>query len=73
MKNPAVYDQGKYHANPMDTLRMPKPNLQSQAEVEALVTMLLGSTDPTLPPEYMYRPAGPPPLHSRRLVDRHEI
>ncbi|MGA7914141.1 MAG: hypothetical protein WCA00_02815, partial [Candidatus Acidiferrales bacterium] len=56
MKNPAVYDQGKYHANPMDTLRMPKPNLQSQAEVEALVTMLLGSTDPTLPPEYMYRP-----------------
>ncbi|MFZ3332011.1 MAG: hypothetical protein WA197_15355 [Candidatus Acidiferrales bacterium] len=56
MKNPAVYDQGKYHANPMDTLRMPKPNLQSQAEVEALVTMLLGSTDPTLPPEYMYKP-----------------
>ncbi|MGC1998423.1 MAG: c-type cytochrome, partial [Candidatus Acidiferrales bacterium] len=40
MKNPAVYDQGKYHANPMDTLRMPKPNLQSNAEVEALVTML---------------------------------
>ena len=30
MKNPAVYDQGKYHANPMDTLRMPKPNLQSR-------------------------------------------
>ncbi|MGC1674048.1 MAG: hypothetical protein WA739_17445, partial [Candidatus Acidiferrales bacterium] len=56
MKNPAVYDQGKYHANPMDTLRMPKPNLQSNAEVEALVTMLLGSTDPTLPPEYMYKP-----------------
>jgi cytochrome c551/c552 len=57
MKNPAVYDQGKYHANPMDALRMPKPNLQSQGEVEALVTMLLGSTDPTLPPEYMYKPA----------------
>ena len=36
---------------------MPKPNLQSQDEVQALVTMLLGSTDPTLPPEYMYRPA----------------
>ena len=57
LKNPAIFDQGKYHANPMDALRMPKPNLQSQDEVDALVTMLLGSTDPTLPPDYMYKPA----------------
>ena len=57
LKDPAIYDQGKYHANPDDYLRMPRPNLQSNDEVEALVTMLLGSTDPTLPPEYMYKPA----------------
>jgi len=57
LKDPGIYDQGKYHANPEDALRMPKPNLQSNDEVEALVTMLLGSTDPTLPPEYMYKPA----------------
>ena len=57
LSNPALYDQGKYHVNPMDALRMPKPNLQSNDEREALVTMLLGSTDPTLPPEYMYKPA----------------
>jgi cytochrome c2 len=57
LKDPGIYDQGKYHANPDDALRMPKPNLQSNDEVEALVTMLLGSTDPTLPPEYMYKPA----------------
>jgi cytochrome c2 len=56
LRNPGLYDQGKYHANPMDTLRMPKPNLQSNDELEALVTMLLGSTDPTLPQEYMYKP-----------------
>jgi cytochrome c551/c552 len=56
LRNPGLYDQGKYHANPMDALRMPKPNLQSNDELEALVTMLLGSTDPTLPPEYMYKP-----------------
>jgi cytochrome c2 len=56
LSNPSLYDQGKYHANPMDALRMPKPNLQSNDELEALVTMLLGSTDPTLPPEYMYKP-----------------
>src|SRR5580704_5449820 len=30
LENPALYDTGKYHANPMDALRMPKPNLQSQ-------------------------------------------
>jgi cytochrome c2 len=57
LSNPGLYDQGKYHANPMDALRMPKPNLQSSDELQALVTMLLGSTDPTLPPEYMYKPA----------------
>jgi hypothetical protein len=57
LKDPGIYDQGKYHANPEDALRMPRPNLQSNDEIEALVTMLLGSTDPTLPPEYMYKPA----------------
>ena len=57
LKNPATYDLGKYHPDPMDALRMPKPNLQSKEELDALVTFLLGSTDPTLPPEYMYKPA----------------
>jgi cytochrome c551/c552 len=57
LQNPAIYDQGKFHANPMDALRMPKPNLQSKEELDALVTLLLGSVDPTLPPEYMYKPA----------------
>ena len=61
--NPAVYDQGKYHANPNDALRMPKPNLNDpatgatdKAQLDSLVTFLLGSTDPTLPAEYMYKP-----------------
>ena len=57
LKDPALYDQGKYHTNPMDTLRMPKPNLLSKDELDSLVTFLLGSTDPTLPPEYMYKPS----------------
>ncbi len=57
LSNPGLFDQGRYHSNPMERLRMPKPNIQSKDELEALVTMLLGSTDPTLPPEYMYRPA----------------
>ena len=33
LENPGVYDQGKYHSNPMDALRMPKPNLYEQDEV----------------------------------------
>jgi cytochrome c2 len=57
LRNPAVYDHDKYHPNPMDALRMPKPNLYGPNDVDALVTMLLGSTDPTLPPDYMYQPA----------------
>jgi Cytochrome c len=56
LKNPGVYDQGKYHSNPMDALRMPKPNLYGPDDLNALVTFLLGSTDPTLPADYMYRP-----------------
>ncbi len=56
LENPGVYDQGKYHSNPMDALRMPKPNLYEPGDLEALVTFLLGSTDPTLPQEYMYKP-----------------
>lgn len=57
LMNPAIFDTGKYHANPMDALRMPKPNLYGSGDVDAVVTMLLGSTDPTLPPDYMYKPA----------------
>ncbi len=57
LMDPGIFDRGKYKPDPMDRLRMPKPNLQSNNEVEALTTMLLGSTDPTLPPDYMYRPS----------------
>jgi hypothetical protein len=55
LANPAVYDNGKYKPDPLDRLRMPKPNID-QPEINGLVTMLLGSTDPSLPPDYMYRP-----------------
>ncbi|MGH9776131.1 MAG: hypothetical protein ACRD50_14425 [Candidatus Acidiferrales bacterium] len=57
LSNPGLFDQGKYHADPMEALRMPKPNIQSKEELDSLVTFLLGSVDPTLPPDYMYKPA----------------
>lgn len=56
LANPAVYDTGKYKPNPQDRLRMPKPNVNGD-DINAIVTMLLGSTDPSLPPDYMYRPS----------------
>ncbi len=56
LANPGVYDTGKFKPDPMDRLRMPKPNLTS-SDIDALTTMLLGSVDPSLPPEYMYKPA----------------
>ena len=56
LANPAVYDTGKYKPNPLDRLRMPKPNVNA-TDIDAITTMLLGSTDPSLPPEYMYKPS----------------
>jgi len=56
LADPAVFDRGKYKPDPMDRLRMPKPNVTKE-DIDALTTFLLGSTDPTLPQEYMYKPA----------------
>jgi cytochrome c551/c552 len=56
LTNPAVYDTGKFKPNPLDRLRMPKPNVNGE-DINALTTMLLGSTDPSLPADYMYKPA----------------
>ena len=56
LTNPAVFDTGKYKPNPLDRLRMPKPNVNAE-DISAITTMLLGSTDPSLPPDYMYRPS----------------
>ena len=56
LTDPAVFDHGKYKPDPMDRLRMPKPNVTKE-DIDALTTFLLGSTDPSLPPEYMYKPA----------------
>lgn len=55
LANPAVYDQGKEKPQ-LEKLRMPKPNL-TQQDITALTTFLLGSLDPTLPPQYSYRPS----------------
>jgi cytochrome c2 len=55
LANPAIFDQGKYKPNPMDRLRMPKPNL-TEDQRDALVSFLLGSTVSTLPPSYQYKP-----------------
>jgi hypothetical protein len=56
LTDPSVFDHGKYKPDPMDRLRMPKPNVTKE-DIAALTTFLLGSTDPSLPAEYMYKPA----------------
>lgn len=56
LTNPAVYDTGKFKPNPLDRLRMPKPNVNGE-DINALTTMLLGSTDPSLPADYIYKPS----------------
>lgn len=55
LADPAVFDEGKYKPNPMDRLRMPKPNITPD-QLNALTSLLLGSTESTLPPSYQYVP-----------------
>jgi len=56
LANPAVFDKDKYRPNPLDRLKMPKPNVTGE-DITALVTFLLGSLDQQLPTEYMYKPS----------------
>lgn len=52
LARPDTYDDGKY----VKQLRMPEPNV-SPEEINALTTFLLGSVDPQMPRDYLYRPA----------------
>jgi len=56
LRDPAIFDSGKLKENPLDRLKMPKPNLKPD-DIHALTSFLLGSVDPTLPRDYVYRPA----------------
>jgi cytochrome c551/c552 len=58
LANPAIFDQGKFKPNPLDRLKMPKPNLSAD-DITALTTFLLGSVDPQFPPDFKYKPADP--------------
>ena len=55
LADPSVFDEGKYKPNPMDRLKMPKPNIDPE-QIDALTSFLLGSTQSTLPPSYQYLP-----------------
>ncbi|MFQ5663574.1 MAG: c-type cytochrome [Terriglobia bacterium] len=58
LANPAVFDRGKIKENPLDRLRMPRPNL-TEDDITALTTVLLGSVEPGygFPSQYIYRPS----------------
>ena len=47
----AIYDQGRFASQ----LKMPQPNVTSE-EITALTTFLLGSVDPQVPRDYLYKP-----------------
>jgi mono/diheme cytochrome c family protein len=54
LAKPEIYDTGKEKA-PQDRLKMPKPNL-SEADISALTTFLLGSSETTMPASFMFNP-----------------
>jgi cytochrome c551/c552 len=55
LADPAVFEQGKERLNPLERLKMPRPNLVP-ADVDALTTFLLGSVEPQVPRHLLYRP-----------------
>jgi mono/diheme cytochrome c family protein len=52
LANSAIYDQGRFTTQ----LKMPQPSVTPE-DVTALTTFLLGSVDPQVPKNYMYKPA----------------
>jgi len=52
LTNSVVFDAGRE----VRQLKMPQPNVTPE-EITALTTFLLGSVDPQVPKEYLYRPA----------------
>ncbi len=55
LAKPEIFDEGKEKPR-LELLKMPKPNLTKQ-DITALTTFLLGSVDPTMPVQYLYRPS----------------
>ncbi|MBI1749767.1 MAG: c-type cytochrome [Acidobacteria bacterium] len=51
LANSAIYDQGRFATQ----LKMPQPNVTPE-EITALTTFLLGSVDPQVPKDYLYKP-----------------
>jgi mono/diheme cytochrome c family protein len=49
--NSAIFDQGRF----VTQLKMPQPNVTPE-DVTALTTFLLGSVDPQVPKDYLYKP-----------------
>jgi cytochrome c2 len=58
LAEPWVYDTASDKPNPADRMHMPQADLNSPTDIDALTTMLLGSADPALPSEYVYKPSG---------------
>ncbi len=51
LANSAIYDQGRFATQ----LKMPQPNVTPE-DITALTTFLLGSVDPQVPKDYLYKP-----------------
>jgi cytochrome c551/c552 len=51
LTNSAIFDQGRF----VTQLKMPQPNVTPE-DVTALTTFLLGSVDPQVPKDYLYKP-----------------
>ena len=58
LRRPEIFDHGRQIADELGELRMPKIYLgENDEQIDAVVTLLLGSVDSRLPPELAYEPS----------------
>ena len=72
LTDPAIFDRGKYKPDPMDRLRMPKPNVTKE-DIDALDNVPSGLHRSVAAAGIHVQARRPARRHPKGLVDRHEI
>ena len=58
LTDPTAYETNGDKPSPADRMHMPRPDLTEPGDADALTTMVLGSAEPPLPENFIYKPSG---------------
>jgi mono/diheme cytochrome c family protein len=57
LTDPTAYETNGNKPSPADRMHMPRPDLTEPGDADALTTMVIGSAQPPLPEDYIYKPS----------------